>query len=83
MALVANFIGCKGTARRGRTPGRRPGAASHQVGRRSAVSLAAYLRPNKAAAKVGFFISILMGLLALEGAWAAIKRFFGIGTKDA
>ena len=42
---------------------------------------------GKVLAKVGFFAVILkfwkLGLLALGGAWAAIKRFFGIGSKEA
>ncbi|RZK16037.1 MAG: DUF2167 domain-containing protein [Hymenobacter sp.] len=42
---------------------------------------------GKVLAKVGFFAIILkfwkLGILALGGAWAAIKRFFGIGTKEA
>ena len=42
---------------------------------------------GKVLAKVGFFAIILkfwkLGLLALGGAWAAIKRFFGIGSKEA
>jgi len=40
---------------------------------------------GKVLAKVGFFAIILkfwkLGILALGGAWAAIKRFFGFGTK--
>ncbi|QKG53532.1 DUF2167 domain-containing protein [Hymenobacter sp. BRD67] len=40
---------------------------------------------GKVLAKVGFFAIILkfwkLGLLALGGAWTAIKRFFGFGTK--
>ncbi|RZL15457.1 MAG: DUF2167 domain-containing protein [Hymenobacter sp.] len=42
---------------------------------------------GKVLAKVGFFAIILkfwkLGILALGGAWAAIKRFLGIGTKEA
>ncbi|RZK24247.1 MAG: DUF2167 domain-containing protein [Hymenobacter sp.] len=42
---------------------------------------------GKVLAKVGFFAIILkfwkLGILALGGLWAAIKRFFGIGTKEA
>ena len=42
---------------------------------------------GKVLAKVGFFAIILkfwkLGLLALGGVWAAIKRFFGIGNKEA
>jgi uncharacterized membrane-anchored protein len=42
---------------------------------------------GKVLAKVGFFAIILkfwkVVILALGGAWAAIKRFFGFGTKDA
>ena len=42
---------------------------------------------GKVLAKVGFFAIILkfwkLGILALGGAWAAIKRFFGFGTKEA
>jgi uncharacterized membrane-anchored protein len=42
---------------------------------------------GKVLAKVGFFAIILkfwkLGLLALGGLWAAIKRFFGIGSKEA
>ena len=42
---------------------------------------------GKVLAKVGFFAVILkfwkLGLLALGGAWAAIKRFFGFGSKEA
>jgi uncharacterized membrane-anchored protein len=42
---------------------------------------------GKVLAKVGFFAIILkfwkLGLLALGGVWAAIKRFFGISSKDA
>lgn len=42
---------------------------------------------GKVLAKVGFFAIILkfwkLGILALGGAWAAIKRLFGIGTKEA
>ncbi len=41
---------------------------------------------GKVLAKVGFFAILLkfwkLGLLALGGAWAAIKRFFGFGTKE-
>jgi len=41
---------------------------------------------GKVLAKVGFFAIILkfwkLGLLALGGAWAAIKRFFGFGAKE-
>ena len=41
---------------------------------------------GKVLAKVGFFAIILkfwkLGLLALGGAWAAIKRFLGFGPKD-
>ena len=41
---------------------------------------------GKVLAKVGFFAIILkfwkLGILALGGAWAAIKRFFGIGKKE-
>ncbi|MBJ6143476.1 DUF2167 domain-containing protein [Hymenobacter sp. BT559] len=41
---------------------------------------------GKVLAKVGFFAIILkfwkLGILALGGAWAAIKRFFGFGTKE-
>jgi uncharacterized membrane-anchored protein len=41
---------------------------------------------GKVLAKVGFFAIILkfwkLSLLALGGAWAAIKRFFGLGAKD-
>jgi len=41
---------------------------------------------GKVLAKVGFFAIILkfwkLGILALGGAWAAIKRFFGFGAKD-
>ncbi len=40
---------------------------------------------GKVLAKVGLFAVILkfwkLGLLALGGAWAAVKRFFGLGTK--
>jgi uncharacterized membrane-anchored protein len=42
---------------------------------------------GKVLAKVGFFAIILkfwkLGLLALGGVWAAIKRLFGIGSKEA
>jgi uncharacterized membrane-anchored protein len=42
---------------------------------------------GKVLAKVGFFAVILkfwkLGILALGGIWAAIKRFFGFGTKEA
>jgi len=42
---------------------------------------------GKVLAKVGFFAILLkfwkLGLLALAGAWAAIKRFFGFGPKEA
>jgi uncharacterized membrane-anchored protein len=42
---------------------------------------------GKVLAKVGFFAIILkfwkLGILALGGLWAAIKRFFGFGTKEA
>jgi uncharacterized membrane-anchored protein len=42
---------------------------------------------GKVLAKVGFFAIILkfwkLGLIALAGAWAAIKRFFGFGSKEA
>jgi uncharacterized membrane-anchored protein len=42
---------------------------------------------GKVLAKVGFFAIILkfwkLGILALGGVWAAIKRFFGIGAKEA
>ncbi|WP_198173011.1 DUF2167 domain-containing protein [Hymenobacter ginkgonis] len=42
---------------------------------------------GKVLAKVGFFAIILkfwkLGLLALGGAWAAIKRFFGFGAKES
>ncbi len=41
---------------------------------------------GKVLAKVGFFAILLkfwkLGLLALGGAWAAIKRFFGFGPKE-
>jgi len=41
---------------------------------------------GKVLAKVGFFAIILkfwkLGILALGGAWAAIKRFFGLGAKE-
>ncbi|MGI4873352.1 MAG: DUF2167 domain-containing protein [Janthinobacterium lividum] len=42
---------------------------------------------GKVLAKVGLFAVILkfwkLGILALGGAWAAIKRFFGVGKKEA
>jgi uncharacterized membrane-anchored protein len=42
---------------------------------------------GKVLAKVGLFAVLLkfwkLGLLALGGAWAAIKRFFGFGQKEA
>jgi len=42
---------------------------------------------GKVLAKVGFFAIILkfwkLGVLALGGIWAAIKRFLGFGTKEA
>jgi uncharacterized membrane-anchored protein len=42
---------------------------------------------GKVLAKVGLFAVILkfwkLGLLALGGTWAAIKRFFGFGSKEA
>jgi uncharacterized membrane-anchored protein len=42
---------------------------------------------GKVLAKVGFFAIILkfwkVAILALGGAWAGIKRFFGFGSKDA
>lgn len=42
---------------------------------------------GKVLAKVGFFAIILkfwkVAILALGGTWAAIKRFFGFGAKDA
>lgn len=42
---------------------------------------------GKVLAKVGFFAIILkfwkVAILALGGAWAAVKRFFGLGTKEA
>jgi uncharacterized membrane-anchored protein len=42
---------------------------------------------GKVLAKVGFFALILkfwkVGLLAVAGAWAAVKRFLGIGAKPA
>ena len=42
---------------------------------------------GKVLAKVGLFAVILkfwkLGLLALAGAWAGIKRFFGFGAKEA
>jgi uncharacterized membrane-anchored protein len=42
---------------------------------------------GKVLAKVGLFAIMLkfwkLGLLALGGAWAAIKRFFGFGSKEA
>ena len=42
---------------------------------------------GKVLAKVGLFAVILkfwkLGLLAVAGAWAAIKRFFGFGQKEA
>jgi hypothetical protein len=38
-------------------------------------------------AKVGLFAVILkfwkLGLLALAGAWAALKRFLGVGVKES
>jgi uncharacterized membrane-anchored protein len=42
---------------------------------------------GKVLAKVGFFAIILkfwkLGIIALGGLWAAIKRFFGFGSKEA
>ncbi|SFQ68822.1 DUF2167 domain-containing protein [Hymenobacter arizonensis] len=42
---------------------------------------------GKVLAKVGLFAIILkfwkLGLLALAGAWAGVKRFFGFGTKES
>lgn len=42
---------------------------------------------GKVLAKVGLFAVLLkfwkLGLLALAGAWAGIKKFFGFGTKEA
>jgi uncharacterized membrane-anchored protein len=42
---------------------------------------------GKVLAKVGLFAIILkfwkLGLLALAGAWAGLKRFFGFGTKES
>lgn len=42
---------------------------------------------GKVLAKVGFFALVLkfwkLCILALGGLWAAVRRFFGFGTKDA